>query len=234
MAYGPIPPPYGVPVAARPRPKARGSIVLPLLGLALVVLCVFVLPWAHVGSTYVTLPKLWTDTSDPMATLPPYVTVGWLGLFGPAVFISFAGTLDSIVWRVLTAVAGGLIGAFVIVVGLVAGAVLASMAGTDNHTARSGAGLSIGVSVAIGLAIVCFWVGYALLRRVALRVVSGLLLLGFAAVHVAMVSHDFTGHAGPGAYVAAFGYFLCALGAFIGPRYVYPYAGPVLSPPAYY
>lgn len=228
MAYGPAPGPYGAPFPpppvpgagrVRPKPKARGSIVLPILGILLVLACIFVLPWAHAGGRYVTLPDVWRQTSD----LPWYLAGGWASLLVPGALIAFAGTLDSKVFRIIIACLGGL-GGLLIIAALVIGGL--TSAHVDGH--RPSLGL---FPILIGVVDLVLWVGYAFLRGVACRIISGLLLLGAAITHTAEVYHVLKDHAFAGAYVASLGYLLCAIGCFVGPRYITPYQGPALPPP---
>jgi hypothetical protein len=226
MAYGPVPGPYGAPLPPppmpgrsrlRPKPKVRGSIALPLIGILLVLACIFVLPWAHTGGQYVTLPDVWSKASD----LPWYLAGGWASLLVPGTLIAFAGTMDSKVFRILIAVLGGLGGLSVIAINVIG----ATVARAQLHG-------SFGLSVlAIGVVFGGLWVGYGFLRGVACRIISGLLLLGAAITHTAEVYHVLKDHAFAGAYVASLGYLLCAIGCFVGPRYIQPYQGPALPPP---
>lgn len=219
MAYGPVPGPYGAPMSQpplappgrppRPRPKVRGSILLPIFGVALVLLCFLVVPWVHTAGHYVTLPDVW-DQGTP---LPWYLSDGWLGILVGATLISFAGTMDSKVFRVLLAILG-------ILGGL-------TMIGTMLLLAHSTAL----VPILAGLVESGLWLGYAFLRGLACRIISGLLLLGVTATHTGEVYHLLHGHAFVGAYLASFGYLLCAIGCFVGPRYVMPYQPPMLPPP---
>lgn len=229
MAYGPVPGPYGPPLPPapmpgrrqlRPKPKVRGSIALPIIGIILVLLCIFAVPWAHTGGEYVTLPDAWGKTSD----LPWYLAGGWAGLLVPGTLIAFAGTMDSKVFRILIACLGGL-GGLLIIASLL-------LAGLTSEYAVGGHRPSLGLfPILIGVVDLALWVGYAFLRGVACRIISGLLLLGAAITHTAEVYHVLKDHAFVGAYVASLGYLLCAIGCFVGPRYIMPYQGPALPPP---
>lgn len=228
MTYGPppLPPPGPLPAGPpspppRPRPQARGSLALPLIGLVVVLACFLVVPWAHAGDNYVTVPDIW----DKSGNLPGYLAGVWFVVFLLAAPISLAGTLDSLAFRVIAAVLFGCGALLLLVIGVIflVGAVF--MSGPDEGRGKA---YAIIVSyLLIGLVGVGLAVCYGLLHGLALRIVSGLLLLAAAVGHFAAVDDMTNGHADAGAYLACLGYLLCAAGAFIGPAYLQPAPRPM-------
>jgi len=154
-------------------------------------------------------------TSSAAVGIGAFVLVQCMMLV-PGILVALAGTLDSTVCRVLYAVLGVLSLIVLAVIELAAGGI-ASANGYTLPTA------SIGVSVIVGVVLLCWFVGYGFLRGVALRVVSGLLLLLVAGTLglTALGLGQYSGVVAGGVGLAAFGYLLCAIGSFAGPRYEY-------------
>lgn len=205
--YGP--PAYAPPPTLRRRPEARGSVALPLVGLALVAVGGFAMPFFGADQ--------WQSSNEVVRDAGVWGVVGGEFLvLVPAALLAFAGTLDSVVFRVFYTVAGVLCVLAAAVVELAAGG-LASHQGYDLPTA------SIGVSIIVALVLLGWFVGFAFLRGLALRIVSGLLLLGTMAGQAALASlgRYFPDEIVVGFEIAAVGYLLCAVGCFVGPRYVF-------------
>ncbi|BCJ36263.1 hypothetical protein Athai_37660 [Actinocatenispora thailandica] len=212
MAYGPVS--YA---PTRRRPRARGSLGVTLFGFVLIVIGAAGLPWF--GADQLDLHDTSTfggvTTSASAVGVGAFVLVQCLMLV-PALLVALAGTLDSTVCRVLYSVLGVLWLIVLAIVEIAAGGV-ASANGYQLPTA------GIGVSVIVGVVLLCWFVGYGFLRRLALRIVSGLLLL-FAAGMYALTAAGLAGYSGvvaAGVGLAGFGYLLCAIGSFAGPRYEY-------------
>lgn len=204
--YGP--PAYAPPPMLRRRPQARASVALPLVGLALVAVGGFAMPFFGADQ--------WQSTNDAVRDAGVWGVVGGEFLvLVPAALLAFAGTLDSVVFRIFYTIIGVLCVLGGAIVELAAGGV-ASHQGYDLPSA------SIGVSIIVALVLLAWFVGFAFLRGLALRVVAGLLLLGTVAVHVAAArfAQYFPDEIVIGFEIAAVGYLLCAVGCFVGPRYV--------------
>ncbi|GAA0271375.1 hypothetical protein [Cryptosporangium japonicum] len=229
-AYGP--PPAGVRTVRTSRTSA--SIALPLVGLLIVGIVCPSLPWVDAGpetfNLWNIMGNLWDVGGDAMKTWSnQYFGYVWLVIAVWAFFLSMAGTTDNAGWRITYGVIYVLIGlAFfgstvlsLLLVGAAAGAM-----GSEFNT--EGTGLAVGVFGVILLVAFVVYVGVAILlfklKGAGYRVLAGLGLLSFAAVHFsALASLPEGTELEPGAYLSILGYLLCAVGCFIGPRYSYVY-----------
>jgi hypothetical protein len=227
------PPPPGMRIVRKARVSA--SLALPLVGLLIVGLVCPSLPWVDAGpetfNLWNLMGNLWDVGADAMKTYSTHY-FGWLWLVLAvwALFLSMAGTLDNPAWRILYGVVycliglaiGGIMLLALLGVGLVAGA-----SGSESNTGGIGAALGVlGVFTFIGL--IGFVIGAVLLFKlhgVGYRILAGLGLMSFALVHLtALLSLPDGAELEPWAYLSVFGYLLCAVGCFIGPRYVRYYA----------
>ncbi|WP_203654686.1 hypothetical protein [Actinocatenispora rupis] len=197
------------PVLLRRRPEARGSVALPIVGLLLVVVGGLAMPFFGTGK--------FAESSAAVRDLGVWVVVlNELVVLVPSALLAFAGTLDSVVFRIFYTILG--------VLGVLVGAVVELAAG--GLASYQGYGLpkaSIGVSIIVGVVLLGWFVGFAFLRGLALRLVSGLLLLVPVAAHVVVVRLALSSVPDTmiaGFDLAALGYLLCAIGCFVGPRYV--------------
>lgn len=220
---------YGPPVRApRPRAHARGTVAFPLIGLFLVVLGGFAVPWFGGDPT--------TGGDQTVRSLGIAAFFGvQVMLLVPSILVAFAGTLDSPVCRVLYAILGVLGGLTLLVGGLVAGGMATSVKDGVHDTVGVSEGAAVGVVVAAGVVTMGWSILFAFLRGVGCRIVSGLMLLG-TAVSLAVAGAGLSGYstaASGGVLLAAFGYLLCSIGAFAGPRYdrlPFGPAGPMVDP----
>ncbi|MFG1921547.1 hypothetical protein [Cryptosporangium sp. NPDC048952] len=226
MAYAP--PPAGLRVVRKSR--VSGAIALPLIGLLIVGIVCPSLPWVDAGpetfNLWELMGNIWDVGGDAMKTWSgQYFGYLWLVVAIWAFFLSMAGTTDNAGWRITYGVIYCLIGvAFfgstllsLVLVGAAAGAM-----GSEFNT--EGTGLAVGVFAAILLFAFVVFVGVAVLlfkmKGAGYRVLAGLGLLSFAAVHFsALASLPEGAELEPGAYLSILGYLLCAVGCFIGPRY---------------
>ncbi|GIL27287.1 hypothetical protein [Actinocatenispora comari] len=211
MAYGPV----GY-APTRRRPRARGSLGVTLVGFVLIVVGGAGLPWFGADQLDLHDTSFGGVTSSSSAVgVGAFVLVQCLMLV-PALLVALAGTLDSTVCRVLYAVLGVLWLIVLAIIEIAAGGV-ASANGYKLPTA------GIGVSVIVGVVLLCWFVGYGFLRGLALRIVSGLLLLFAAGAFTlsAVGLAQYSGVVAAGIGLAGFGYLLCAIGSFAGPRYEY-------------
>jgi len=217
------------------RPKVSASIALPLFGLFVAGLVCPTLPWADAGTETVNLwelmGNLWDAGGDAMKTFSAnYFGWLWLVLVVWAFFLSMAGTLDNAGWRIVYGVLYTLIGlvifGFTALSLLFVGAAASSLSSEYN---TEGTGTAVGVVAVILLVAFVVFVGVAVLlfklKGIGYRILAGLGLLSFALVHLsALLALPEGAELEPWAYLSIFGYFLCAVGCFIGPRYV-PFYG---------
>ncbi|EXG80395.1 hypothetical protein [Cryptosporangium arvum] len=226
LAYAP--PPAGLRTVKRSRTSA--AIALPLVGLLIVGIVCPSLPWVDTGpetfNLWDLMGNLWDVGGDAMKTWSSqYFGYVWLVIAVWAFFLSMAGTTDNAGWRITYGVIYVLIGlAFfgstvlsLVLVGAAAGAM-----GSEFNT--EGTGLAVGVVGVILLVAFVVYVGVAILlfklKGAGYRILAGLGLLSFAAVHFsALASLPEGAELEPGAYLSIFGYLLCAVGCFIGPKY---------------
>jgi hypothetical protein len=211
---GAAPYPYG----GRLRPKASGSVALTIVGVVLIAACLLVLPWAEFNSEYFLLPELTDNANDANgSSFGSSYVAGWC--YPMAFFASlyaFGASLDSKAWRWVHFGFGAVI-VLLLLAGM--GTYLLGSTGTRN---QNSAAVTIIVFVVITVIYVAAHLGLALLRGVGVRVVGGLLMLLYGTLHTAALIDLIDDGADllPFAFVATIGYLLCAVGAFIGPKYV--------------
>jgi hypothetical protein len=215
----PTPPPpilgTALPWTGRVRPKASASVMLPIFGALLVILCLLVLPWVHAGDKWILLPQITSDIRGGTGIGAWYVS-GWcypLAFF--AILYAFAANLDSPAFRWLH---------FVFIVPVALFVVAATVNVAVKHGSSGTSSISDG-KVAFTVAVVVLaavFLALAFAKRIAVRVIGGLMMLGYLLIHTAAVADLISKKADllPFAFAAAVGYLLCAVGAFIGPRYV--------------
>jgi hypothetical protein len=218
----PPPPILGTAIPWRVRPKASGSVVLPIAGALLVILCLLLLPWGHGGNKWVLLPEITANIPSGARGIGAWYVSGWcypLAFF--AILYAFAANLDSPTFRWLH------FGFMVpIPLGLFALIALASSQHAHNINGddlgrRSINGEAIIVAVGLlALAVAFFALAFA--KRLVIRVIGGMMMLGYLLIHTVAVADLLSrkAHLLPFAFAATLGYLLCAVGAFIGPRYV--------------
>lgn len=205
--------------ASRPRPRARGTVALALVGLLVVIAGGFVVPW------FGDWPEgRWHE--DAAQTLYQALFFGAQAvILFPSILVAFAGALDSLVFRILYTVVGVLCGLLVGAVGVWLG-YMATSAAEDPSAERSPGGSSLSdgatavVMVVVAVVMIAWAVVFAFLRRLACRIAAGVMLLVAMGATVALVVRYSPSSAGTaGLLVASFGYLLCAIAAFAGPRY---------------
>jgi hypothetical protein len=199
------------------------GLLLSLVGIAVQLLCMLVLPWvsgAAAGGKSLSLPQLWDIATEANAQG-----------FGGWYLVLFSYPLAAL----------GIVLALVSVIESVAGkALFAGLAilGIGYLLVRYGVGPAAGlfgeekggfsrqelttIGIAVGALVVVLFMlktGLAMFRRIA-----GLILLVFAGVHLYAVQDLFEGGEGLsiGAYGPALGYALSGVAALIGPRRLTP------------
>ncbi|HET9140095.1 hypothetical protein [Actinophytocola sp.] len=225
----PRPPSRPAPQPSRPAsgpslvPKRLPGLGLLLtgLGLAIQILCLTVLPWVRVDAAQgasLSLPELFDLATEVGAHGfgAWYVVLAGYPLAVLSILLALASVLNSValkmIWGGLT-VAG--LGFLVLRYGFGPFAELATGDGPLDFSRQE---ITTAAIAAAALVVVIF----ALKMAVSMfRRVAGLILLGFAAIHVAAVADlatDSTAELGIGAYGPAVGYVLVAIAAFVGPR----------------
>jgi len=204
------------------RPKASGTVALTIAGAVLVLLCLLLLPWAHTGGQWFLLPKITAHLPKGGTGIGYWYISGWcypLAFF--AILYAFAANLDSPTFRWLHF-------GFMVPVPLFLFAMILLIGGQHSYSVT---GKDLGrnsingeaIVVAFGLlALAAVFFALAFARRVVIRVIGGLMMLGYLLIHTVAVV-DLLGKKVdllPFAFAATLGYLLCALGAFLGPRYV--------------
>lgn len=221
----PAPPPpilgTALPWTGRVRPKASASVTLPIFGALLVILCLLALPWVHAGDKWILLPQITSDIRGGTGIGAWYVS-GWcypLAFF--AILYAFAANLDSPTFRWLHF-------GFMVPVPLFLIAMIA-LIGSQHSYSVTGKDLgknSINgeaIVVTLGLlALAAVFFALAFAKRIVVRVIGGLMMIGYLLIHTAAVADLISKKADllPFAFAATLGYLLCAIGAFLGPRYV--------------
>jgi hypothetical protein len=213
----PTPPPpilgTTLPWTGRVRPKASASVTLPIIGALLVILCLLLLPWVHAGDKWILLPQITSHMPSGATGIGAWYVSGWcypLAFF--AILYAFAANLDSPVFRWLH---------FVFIVPVVLFIVAAWVFVGTKHTSGSVSDGKVAFTGAVVvLAVVFFALAFA--KRIVIRVIGGLMMLGYLLIHTAAVADLISKKADllPFAFAATVGYLLCAVGAFVGPRYV--------------
>jgi hypothetical protein len=220
----PPPPILGTPMGwtGRVRPKASGSVTLPIVGALLVILCLLLLPWVHAGDKWFLLPQITSNMRGGATGIGAWYVSGWcypLAFF--AILYAFAANLDSPTFRWLH------FGFMVPVPLFLFGMILI----IGNQHSYSVTGKDLGrnsingeaIVVAFGLlALAAVFFALAFAKRIVIRVIGGLMMLGYLLIHTAAVIDLLSKKVDllPFAFAASLGYLLCAVGAFIGPRYI--------------
>jgi hypothetical protein len=200
------------------------GLILSLLGIVVQILCMLVLPWVSAsaaGGQSVTLPELWDLATEANAA----------GFGGWYLFLfSFPMAALGIVLAILSVVewvAGKVIFAVLAILGIgwlllrygvgPAAGLFGEESGFD-FTRQEISAIGIGVG-ALALVLIMLKTGLAMFRRIA-----GVVLLGFAAVHMFALRDMFGGFEGLdyAAYGPALGYALSGIAALIGPRRLSP------------
>jgi hypothetical protein len=203
-------------------PRVPGlGLLLTGLGLVIQILSLTVLPWVRVDAASggsISLPELFDLATEVGAHGfgAWYVVLFGYPLAALSILLALASVLNSVALKMIwggLAVAG--LGFLVLRYGF---GPFAEMATGDGPLDFSRQEITTAVIAAAALVVVVFLLKMAvsMFRRVA-----GLILLGFAAVHVAAVADLTTGSTaqlGIGAYAPAVGYVLVAIAAFVGPR----------------
>ena len=216
---GQFPQPFG----GRLRPKASASVILPIIGSSLVVLCLLALPWVHAGDKWYVLPQITSKVSSSAGGFGAWYISGWCYPFAFfAILYAFAANLDSPVMRWLHF--GLMVPVpmlMIILIVLIGGQHAHNVHGDD--LGRSGVNpeaIMVTVLLLAGLAGAFFALAFA--KGIAGRIIGGLMMLGYLLIHTVALTDLLSKKADllPFAFLATIGYLLCALGAFIGPRYV--------------
>ncbi|MGY0236503.1 hypothetical protein [Longispora urticae] len=196
-------------------------MLLPILGVSLAALGVLALPWSEGVWIYDIIGEVGKETR-------PGVGVSYAVAFAiPSLFfgamLAFAANLDSAVLRWLNFGIGAVIvcgfGGLAMFVSGVGEAVVAS-SGSEYSTNGAVTGIIAGVTIVWFLLLL----GFAFIRGLALRIIGGLMLLGyalFAALAITDLYADGSADPYPWAFLPALGWLLCAIGAFSGPKYYY-------------
>lgn len=213
------------PEFAPPRPSGGGwrpslpapGLLLTLLGFVVQAMSLTVLPVVS-SKSGATLPEIWRDVAENGADGFGgwYIILASYPLMALGVVVALASVLQSVASK---AIWGGLI--LIGLVGMMLGYGLgpfADLAAAENiEFSGLELGLGLGVLVVVVVGVFILRMGLSMVRRV-----GGLILLGFAGVHIAAVQNlpDVVGAEGlsVGAYGPVVGYLLCAAAAFIGPR----------------
>ncbi|GAA3393700.1 hypothetical protein [Cryptosporangium minutisporangium] len=228
------PPPPGLKIVRRS--KASFSIIFPLVGLFIAGLVCPTLPWVDSGAESFTLWELMDNLWDAGSATDDtwgvqYAKWAWPFVFVWAAMVAFAGTLDNAGFRITygiiyTLCSVGLAGMMLlgVLALLAAGSAVESSSGTTSSSPSGGkvAVLLIGGLICLVVLFVSVFLVFKL-RGLAYRILAGLGLFSFALLHlvtVATLFGDAPIDAEPGAYLASFGYVLCAVGCFIGPKYI--------------
>jgi hypothetical protein len=197
-------------------------VALPAVGSLLVVLCLLVLPWVHAADKWIILPKITRQMPSSASGFGASYVSGWcyaIVLF--AVLYAFAATLDSVGFRWAHFACVALVALFILLAIVLAIAVPTRTGGGQTLPHADDFGTRIAIGIFGVVALLGVGIGLALVRGIAVRVVGGIVLLGYALVHLLAVT-DLVSHKAellPFAYVAFVGYLLCAVGAFLGPAY---------------
>ncbi|SHN26206.1 hypothetical protein [Cryptosporangium aurantiacum] len=233
------PPPPGLRIVRRS--KASFSIIFPLLGLFIAGLVCPTLPWIDSGtesfSLWELMDNLWEAGSaagDDWGV--QYVKWAWPFVLVWAAFVAFAGTLDNAGFRITygviyTLCSVGLLGMMLlgVLALMAASSTVSTSSGSTSSSGTDGGKLAIviiGALIIFAVLILSVFLVFKL-RGLAYRILAGLGLFAFALLHLATVAtlfDDSPVDAEPGAYLASFGYVLCAVGCFIGPKYIPHYA----------
>jgi hypothetical protein len=222
--FGAAPPPWPPPRPPRLRPKASATVALPIVGSALIAACLVILPWVHVEATddWLVLPQI-IDRLDGKGEgfgLSYISFVSYpMAFFG--ILYAFAANLDSVVMRWVHFAFVAMIGFSVVSLALVA-SLSHSTNAYGEDLGSSGVNARAVFAIVVAVLVTAFFLGLALVRGLAIRVIGGLMLIGYMMVHTVALFDllDKKVELLPFAFVATIGYLLCAIGAFVGPRYV--------------
>ena len=204
-------PPPG-PAPRRSRRVPGFGLALVLLGLAVQVLSLVVLPWAPLGANQpapMSMPEIWRLTADGAHGFGGwYVLLFSYPLAALGILLALASVLES---AALKAIWGGLavIGLGILILRYGFG----PFAGELHFTTQE---VTTATIAAAALIVVVFVLRTAVST---FRRVAGLILLGLAGVHLGAVFDLANGvdQLSIGAYGPAIGYLLTALAAFTGP-----------------
>ncbi|HEV7649462.1 MAG TPA: hypothetical protein VGP26_15020 [Actinophytocola sp.] len=201
------------------------GLILSLVGIAVQLACMLVLPWvsaAAAGGKSLTLPQLWDLATEANAQ----GFGGWyLFLFSYplaalGIVLALVSVLESVAGKVIFAGLAILGVGYLLVrygVGPVAGIFGETKSGFDFDRQQL---ILIGIAVgALVLVLIMIKTGLAMFRRIA-----GLILLVIAGVHIYAMRDLFAGGEGLSfaAYGPALGYALSGVAALIGPRRLTP------------
>jgi hypothetical protein len=194
------------------------GLILSLLGIAVQLVCMLVLPWVSAsaaGGEELTLPQLWdlATGADPQGFGGWYLIVFSYPLAALGIVLALVSVLESVAGKVIFA-GIAILGIGYLVVRYGAGPA-AGLFGEEKGFSRQEM-IAVGIGAgALVLVLIMLKAGLAMFRRIA-----GLVLLGMAGVHVYALQDLFAGGEGLtfGAYGPAVGYGLSGIAALIGPR----------------
>ncbi|MGH3879621.1 MAG: hypothetical protein ACRDSK_21555 [Actinophytocola sp.] len=194
------------------------GLILSLLGIAVQLVCMLVLPWVSAsaaGGEELTLPQLWDLATD--ANLQGfggwYLVVFSYPLAALGIVLALVSVLESVAGKVIFACIA-ILGIGYLIVRYGAGPA-AGLFGEEKGFSRQEM-IAVGIGVgALVIVLIMLKAGLAMFRRIA-----GLVLLGMAGVHVYALQDLFADGEGLtfGAYGPAVGYGLSGIAALIGPR----------------
>lgn len=194
------------------------GLILSLLGIAVQLVCMLVLPWVSAsaaGGEQLTLPQLWDLATE--ANLQGfggwYLVVFSYPLAVLGIVLALVSVLESVAGKVIFA-GIAILGIGYLVVRYGAGPA-AGLFGEEKGFSRQEM-IAVGIGVgALVLVLIMLKAGLAMFRRIA-----ALVLLGMAGVHVYALQDLFADGEGLtfGAYGPAVGYGLSGIAALIGPR----------------
>jgi hypothetical protein len=199
------------------------GLLLSIVGIAVQLLCMLVLPWVSAsaaGGKSLSLPQLWdlATTANAQGFGGWYLVLFSYPLAALGIVLAIVSVVESVAGKALFAGLAILgIGYLLVRYGV---GPAAGLFGEDKGGFSRQELTTIGIAVG-ALVVVLFMIkmGLAMFRRIA-----GLILLGFAAVHLYAIQDLFDGGDGAsfGAYGPALGYALSGVAALIGPRRLTP------------
>ncbi|MGH3762534.1 hypothetical protein [Actinophytocola sp.] len=198
------------------------GLILSLLGIAVQLLCMLVLPWVSASAANgesLSLPQLWdaANQANAQGFGGWYLFLFSYPLAALGIVLALVSVVESVVGKALFAGLAILgIGWLVLRYGVGPAAGLFGEEGGFSRQEMTVTGIGVGALVVV---LFMLKAGLAMFRRIA-----GLVLLGFAAVHLYAIQDlfgDFDG-ASIGAYGPALGYALSGVAALIGPRRLTP------------
>jgi hypothetical protein len=207
------------------RPRLPGiGLLLSLVGIAVQLLCMLVLPWVSAsaaGGESLSLPQLWDIATEANAQGFGgwYLVVFSYPLAALGIVLALVSVIESVAGKALFAGLAILGIGYLLVrygVGPAAGLFGEEKGGGFSRQEITTIGIAVGA-----LVVVLFMIkmGLAMFRRIA-----GLILLAFAGVHLYALQDLFEGGDGLSfaAYGPAAGYALSGIAALIGPRRLTP------------